>query len=72
MVILSFDDSIVRSFASWGKICLDREWRPRIRAMEILVLDGQPLTLAEIEAVALDGCAVAIAPAALARVAASR
>src|ERR1039457_7059263 len=40
--------------------------------MEILVLDGQPLTLAEIEAVALDGCAVAIAPAALARVAASR
>jgi histidine ammonia-lyase len=40
--------------------------------MEILVLDGQPLTLAEIEAVSLSGCAVAIAPAALARVAASR
>ena len=40
--------------------------------MEILVLDGQPLTLAEIEAVSLGGRAVAIAPAALARVAASR
>ena len=37
-----------------------------------LVLDGQPLTLAEIEAVSLDGCRVAIAPAALARVAESR
>ena len=36
------------------------------------MLDGQPLTLAEIEAVALSGCRVAIAPAALARVAASR
>ena len=40
--------------------------------MEMLALDGQPLTLAEIEAVALQGCPVAIAPAALARVAASR
>lgn len=40
--------------------------------MEILVLDGQPLTLAEIEAVSMGGCAVAIAPAALERVAASR
>ena len=40
--------------------------------METLVLDGQPLTLAEIEAVALAARPVAIAPAALARVAASR
>jgi histidine ammonia-lyase len=37
-----------------------------------LILDGQPLTLAEIEAVSLAGCPVAIAPAALARVARSR
>ena len=45
--------------------------------MKTLVLDGQPLTLAEIEAVALsesefDGCTVSLAPAALQRVAASR
>jgi histidine ammonia-lyase len=40
--------------------------------MESLALDGQALTLAEIEAVALGGRQVAIAPAALARVAASR
>jgi histidine ammonia-lyase len=40
--------------------------------MDSLVLDGQPLTLAEIEAVALAGRRVAIAPAALERVAASR
>ena len=40
--------------------------------MKNLILEGQPLTLAEIEAVALDGCAVEIAPEALARVAASR
>jgi histidine ammonia-lyase len=40
--------------------------------MKPVVLDGQPLTLAEIEAVSLGGCPVAIAPAALARVAASR
>jgi histidine ammonia-lyase len=40
--------------------------------MKTLVLDGQPLTLAEIEAVSLDGCAVAIAPAARERVEASR
>jgi len=37
-----------------------------------LALDGQPLTLAEIEAVALKGCPVAIAPAARDRVVASR
>jgi histidine ammonia-lyase len=40
--------------------------------MKTLALDGQPLTLADIEAVSLDGCAVAIAPAALGRVNASR
>ena len=40
--------------------------------METLVLDGQPLTLAEIEAVALRVCRVAIAPDALVRGAASR
>src|ERR1039457_1422636 len=40
--------------------------------MKTLVLDGQPLTLAEIEAVSLDGCAVTIAPAARERVEASR
>jgi histidine ammonia-lyase len=40
--------------------------------MKTLVLDGQPLTLAEIEAVSLEGCAVTIAPAALERAAASR
>jgi histidine ammonia-lyase len=43
-----------------------------IRLMDCVILDGQPLTLAEIEAVALCGCPVAIAPAALARMAASR
>ncbi len=43
-----------------------------IAFMDSLVLDGQPLTLAEIEAVALAGRKVAIAPAALERVAASR
>jgi len=31
--------------------------------MEILLLDGQALTLAEIQAVALDGCQVGMAPA---------
>ena len=36
--------------------------------METLVLDGQPLTLAEIESVALHASPVAIAPAALARI----
>jgi histidine ammonia-lyase len=40
--------------------------------MKTLVLDGQPLTLAEIEAVALAGCPVAVAPAALARAAVGR
>ncbi|MGA7343100.1 MAG: aromatic amino acid lyase, partial [Terracidiphilus sp.] len=40
--------------------------------IEPLILDGQPLTLAEIESVALAGRPVAVAPAALARVAAGR
>jgi histidine ammonia-lyase len=40
--------------------------------METLVLDGQPLTLSEIESVALAARPVAIAPAALTRIAASR
>ncbi len=40
--------------------------------MDALILDGQPLTLTEIEAVSLAGRPVAIAPAALARVAESR
>jgi histidine ammonia-lyase len=40
--------------------------------MEFLILDGQPLTLAEIEAVSLGNCRVEIAPAAQTRMAASR
>jgi histidine ammonia-lyase len=40
--------------------------------MDCLTLNGQALTLAEIEAVAIDGCQVEIAAAALARMAASR
>lgn len=40
--------------------------------MKTLMLDGQPLTLAEIEAVALGGLVVGIAPSALKRVGASR
>jgi histidine ammonia-lyase len=39
---------------------------------DCLILDGQPLTLAEIEAVSLTRRPVAVAPAALARVAESR
>src|SRR5579871_6627269 len=40
--------------------------------MDSVVLDGQPLTLAEIEAVTLQGCRVSIAAQALERIAASR
>ena len=40
--------------------------------MESVILDGQALTLAEIEAVALAGCPVSLAPAARVRVAESR
>src|SRR5271165_4335462 len=40
--------------------------------MEVLTLDGQPLSLTEIEAVALHRCPVAIAAAARTRIAASR
>jgi histidine ammonia-lyase len=40
--------------------------------MDCLILDGQPLTLAEIEAVSLSSCPVAISPAALVRISQSR
>jgi len=40
--------------------------------MNSLILDGQPLTLAEIEAVSLAACPVSLAPSALARIAESR
>jgi histidine ammonia-lyase len=40
--------------------------------MELLILDGRPLTLAEIEAVSLAASPVAVAPEALARVSESR
>ncbi len=40
--------------------------------METLILNGQPLTLAEIEAVSLAACPVAIAPSALKRASQSR
>ena len=40
--------------------------------MKGLILDGQPLSMAEIEAVSLAACPVAVAPGALCRVAASR
>ena len=40
--------------------------------MEPVILEGQPLTLTEIEAVSLAACPVAVAPSALARMAASR
>ena len=42
-----------------------------IQPMDCLILDGQPLTLAEIEAVSLNSARVTVAPAAVARVAAS-
>jgi histidine ammonia-lyase len=40
--------------------------------MDSLTLNGQPLTLSEIEAVALDGCRLAVAPEAVQRMTASR
>src|ERR1035437_3354954 len=40
--------------------------------MDCVILNGQPLTLAEIESVSLAACPVAVAPAALVRVARSR
>jgi len=46
--------------------------KPKIGYMEKLVLDGQPLTLDEIDEVALAGTAVEVAPEALRRVAESR
>ena len=45
---------------------------PSIGHMETLILNGQPLTLAEIEAVSLQGCPVAIDGGALTRVAEGR
>jgi histidine ammonia-lyase len=45
---------------------------PKIAAMDKLILNGQALTLAEIEAVALGGCPVEVAAEALGRVAESR
>jgi histidine ammonia-lyase len=53
-------------------VCTRSIFQPSIWIMETLVLDGQALTLAEIEAVALHGRPVGIAPEALARVTASR
>jgi len=46
--------------------------RPKIEHMETVILNGQALTLAEIEAVSLHECKVEIAAAALDRVDASR
>jgi histidine ammonia-lyase len=46
--------------------------QPTIKHMESVVLNGQPLTLAEIEAVALAACPVAVNPDARARVAEGR
>jgi len=53
-------------------VCTRIAWQLTIGFMDTLILDGQPLTLAEIEAVSLFGCKVTISPAALARVAQSR
>src|ERR1035437_4319512 len=46
--------------------------QPNIERMDYVILDGQPLSLAEIEAVSLAACKVALAPAALTRIAQSR
>jgi len=46
--------------------------RPTIECMDTVILNGQSLTLAEIEAVSLAACPVALAPEALTRIAASR
>jgi histidine ammonia-lyase len=56
----------VRSVCTWDSC------RPKIGTMESVILDGQPLSLAEIEAVSLKGCKVTVSPAALARMAESR
>ncbi|MGA2807148.1 MAG: histidine ammonia-lyase [Terracidiphilus sp.] len=58
-------------------VCTIGYWPPTIDFMNFLsqkcvILDGQPLSLAEIEAVSLAACPVAVAPAALTRVARSR
>ena len=49
-----------------------RFWPPKIATMDKLLLDGQPLTLEEIDEVALAGRTVEVAPAALTRVTESR
>jgi len=46
--------------------------RPTIKSMEAVVLDGQPLTLAEIEAVSLSASPVVLAPQAIGRMTQSR
>src|ERR1035437_5002015 len=46
--------------------------QPNIERMDYVILDGQPLSLAEIEAVSLAARKVALAPAALARISESR
>jgi histidine ammonia-lyase len=46
--------------------------QPNIERMDYVILDGQPLSLAEIEAVSLAACKVALAPAALTRISESR
>ena len=54
-------------------MCLDEGQRPAYdEFMELVTLDGQSLSLAEIEAVSLRGCHVEIAAEARARMAASR
>jgi histidine ammonia-lyase len=55
-----------------GYIRTERVSGTNIVHMKTVVLEGQPLTLDEIEAVALDRCAVEIAPAALERASRSR
>ena len=54
------------------KICRSRVRQPTIELMDCVILDGQPLTLTEIEAVSLAACPVTLASAALARISESR
>src|ERR1017187_6458386 len=42
--------------------CISGAWRPTIWFMERLILDGQALTLAEIEAVSVACCEGAVSP----------
>jgi len=52
--------------------CTEKPARSTISLMQTVILNGQSLTLAEIEAVSRAGCPVALDPAALARVEQSR